>query len=226
MSTTGPDPVAAPSAVAASGRGSATYSSLPSRMLLGRSERRSRSDSAVRSSGRSVVASTRPSMAKAMSLPVIPFNCVARASSSRKPTPSVPRISGFVLPSAIGTVTSCNTPSGRGSKPTLSASGERFANGRLARCRPGRARRGDGGEHAARLVRHQEQVRIELSRIVLDHFLHRRRVVGVDRSLEQRRVGEDAGHRRERLAARRAQLIDQRAGRAGCRAGARLRFRA
>ncbi len=59
-------------------------------------------------------------MPKAISLPVIRFNCSAKLSSRRNPTLSVPRISGWLMPIAIGTVTRCMTPSGCGMRLRLS----------------------------------------------------------------------------------------------------------
>ena len=60
-------------------------------------------------------------MPKATSLPVIFFSCAASASSSRKPTLSVPRISRLRAGrSTIGTVTTCRMPFGCGSRLTLS----------------------------------------------------------------------------------------------------------
>jgi hypothetical protein len=82
-----------------------------------------------------VVVRIRPSTPNATSLPVIAFNCAATASSSRKPTLSVPRISGWVSPIAIGTVTSCSMPLGWGSRLMLSwpASASRIAGCRATR---------------------------------------------------------------------------------------------
>ena len=62
-----------------------------------------------------------------MSLPVICFSWPASASSSRKPTLSVPSMSGCVSPTKIGTVTSWSMPSGCGSRLSVSLPGERVA---------------------------------------------------------------------------------------------------
>ena len=89
-------------------------------MLVTARSSRSRLESAWRSSRGRVLASTCPSMPKAMSLPVSCLSCAAKASSSRKPTLSVPRMSGCASPTDIGTVTRCRMPSGCGSRLTAS----------------------------------------------------------------------------------------------------------
>ena len=113
-------PAAASSVAVDSGRGSATYSSPPSVHARDAASCAARPPSAAYDRRGSVAARICPSMPNAMSLPVISFSCAASASSSRKPTLSVPRISGAARPIVIGTVTSCRMPSGCGSRLTLS----------------------------------------------------------------------------------------------------------
>ena len=65
-------------------------------------------------------------------------------------------------------------------------------------------RRPDGREHLSGLVRHQQQVRVQLILVVTGVVLDGGRIVGVDRGLERGRVRDETGHHRKRLCAGRA----------------------
>ena len=70
-------------------------------------------------------------------------------------------------------------------------------------------RRADRGEHRPGPVGDEQQIRLQLILITAGDILDRRWVVRVDGRLDLRRVRDEARHLRERLRARRPQLIDQ-----------------
>ena len=112
-----------------------------------------------------------------------------------------------------GTVTTCRMPFGCGSRLRLSrpASASRIA-GWLAAIAAARGEPPAAYSTWPRLVRDEQQAGVELRLVAAGDALHRRRIVGVDRRLELRQIGDQPRHQRERLGALGAQLIDLRAG--------------
>ena len=91
---------------------------------------------------------------------------------------------------------------------TLEA-GERIADGGLVRGDFAGTRRSAGGiQHFTPLVRQQEQARTELPLIADRHVRNRRRIVGINRRLELRQIGDETRHQHEQLRAIGAELID------------------
>ena len=121
--------------------------------------------------------------------------------SRLKPTLSVPRISGCCESiDQIGTVTTCRMPPACGQNELLRARRAIDARQRRARSAVGmRAEAISRSAPALAPVGDDAAGRRELLLILLGDRLHRRRIVGVDRRLQARQVGDEPRLAREVL---------------------------
>ena len=212
ISATGAAPPSAPSAV--NGRGSATYSSGPS-ATVETPVRSTGAASAWLNWGGSVVATTSPPAANAMSLPVMALSWLASASFSRNPTRD--RSEDLRLRQADGDRHGHDlhdaVPLRQQSHGFVPE--QRVMHGppvaSLHADRGGIARR---GEHTSGGVGDDQEVGglqrlLVVAEVVLD-VLYGRRVIRRYRRLELRQVGNQPRHQRVRVDAGFAKLIDER----------------
>ena len=168
-------------------------------------------------------------MPNAMSLPVICLQlrrpARRRAGSRRSACRGSPAAR---RPMAIGTVTTCRMPFGCGSRLRLSlaARARRAPPAGWRRSPPRAASRRRVRARSPRWLVTSSRLAFSCALVAAGDVLHGRRIVGVDRRLQLRRVGDEPRHQRERLRALGAQLIDLRAGRDDLALAACARLRA